>query len=151
MRLLIIIKKNIGSKEKKIIYIFYVIKPFVPNMCVLKVGSKKQPIGRYGFIWGHFPLIFGIYKKKNLSKWFLSIINKKVKILSLFFFSEKSRGGSQGAQGTPLRTLLLSKNNIMANLFISVFTKLKKSYKYYFNFPNTEISFLYYSATFPKL
>ena len=110
-------------------------------MCILKVGSKKQPIGRYGFIWGNFPLIFGIYKKKNLSKWFLSIINKKVKILSLFFFSEKSRGGSQGAQGTSLHTLwkyYRKINNIMAKLYISVFTKL--SYKYYLNFPNTEIS-----------
>ena len=33
------------------------------------------------------------------------------------------------------------KNNIMTKLFISVLTKLR--YKYYLNFPNTEISFFY--------
>ena len=54
------------------------------NTCVLIVRSKKQSAGRQG----HFTLIFGIYKKKNLSKWLLSIkpCQKKVKNL-IFFFS----------------------------------------------------------------
>ena len=87
-----------------------------------------------------FEIIFTIFLYGYDNEEFIQCVtfNRKTR-LSVGYQQGRTSGGARYAVAYLLK--LLSKNNIMAKLFISFFTKLR--FKYYLNFPNTEISLLY--------